>query len=292
MTAIQAVQPEVLARLSSLSLTARQAVESILSGQHRSVSHGLSVEFADHREYQPGDDLRHLDWFVLARTDRYQIRRYEEETRLRATIALDVSGSMGYGPAGKTKFEFARSLAAALGYLMVRQTDAVGLAAFDTEIREFRPPGSTMAHYLHLLDAMMQTKPGEETRLSSVLDILAARLHRRGLVLLITDAFDDANAIVQSLRFLRHQKQDVRLYQILDPREFTFPFSGMTEFIGLENEPRLKFDSDRIREHYQQQFAGHQSRLKEGCHSCGVQLEVCRTDEDLLSVLGRTLVLR
>ncbi len=292
MSAIQTVQPEVLARLASLSLTARHAVESILSGQHRSVHHGLSVEFADHREYQPGDDLRHLDWFVLARTDRYQIRRYEEETRLRATIALDSSGSMGYGPAGNTKMDFARALAAALGYLMVRQNDSVGLATFDTQIREFRPPGSTMAHYLHMVDAMIATKPGEETSLSKVIGDLAARLSRRGLVLLITDAFDDTEALIQSLKLLRYRKQDVRLFQILDPREFVFPFSGMTEFIGLENEPRLKFDANRIRDHYRRQFGEHQDRLKAGCHSCGVQLEVCRTDEDLFAVLARSLAFR
>jgi uncharacterized protein (DUF58 family) len=292
MSAVQAVQPEVLARLGNLSLTARQAVESILSGQHRSVHHGLSVEFADHREYQPGDDLRHLDWLVLARSDRYQIRRYEEETRLRATIALDSSGSMGYGPAGGTKMEFARSLAAALGYLMVRQNDSVGLATFDTEVREFLPPGSTMAHYLNLLDAMSRTKPGAETRLSPVLDALAGRLKRRGLVLLITDAFDDTEALVQSLKLLRYRKQEVRLFQILDPREVNFPFTGMIEFVGLENEPRLKFDSDRIRAHYRRQFEEHQSRLKSGCHACGVQLEVCQTNEDLFSVLGRALATR
>ncbi len=292
MSTVPAVQPEVLARLGSLSLTARQAVESILAGQHRSVHHGLSIEFADHREYQPGDDLRHLDWLVLARSDRYQIRRYEEETRLRATIVLDCSGSMGYGKTGSTKLEFGRSLAAALGYLMVRQNDSVGLATFDTEVREFLPPGSTMSHYLHLLDAMSRSQPGEETRLAPVLEELAGRLRRRGLVLLITDAFDDSTALVQALKLLRYRKQDVRLFQILDPRELDFPFSGMTEFVGLEHEPRLKFDADRIRTHYRQEFAEHQARLKAGCHAAGVQLEVCRTDEDLFTVLGRALAAR
>lgn len=286
------VQPEVLARLGALSLTARQAVESVLAGQHRSVRHGLSVEFADHREYQPGDDLRHLDWLVLARSDRYQIRRYEEETRLRATLVLDASGSMGYGPAGATKLEYARGLAAALGYLMVRQNDSVGLATFDTAVREFQPPGSTMAHYLQLLDALARTQPGAETRLAPVLDELAGRFRRRGLVILITDGFDDIEALTQSLKLLRYRRQEVRLFQVLDPRELDFPFSGMTEFIGLEHEPRLKFDADRIRRLYQSGFAGHQERLRAGCHACGVTLEVCRTDEDLFSVLGRALASR
>ena len=289
MSMVQAVQPEVLARLGALSLTARQAVESILSGQHRSVHHGLSVEFADHREYQAGDDLRHLDWLVLARSDRYQIRRYEEETRLRATIALDCSGSMAYGQPGPTKMGFARSLAAALGFLMVRQNDSVGLATFDVRVREFLPPGSTMAHYIHLLEAMFRTEPGAETGLAAVLEELASRLSRRGLVLLITDAFDDPEALINSIKLLRYRKQEVRLFQILDPRELSLPFSGMTEFIGLENEPRLRFDADRIRKHYSREFGDHQSRLQSGCHACGVRLEVCHTDEDLFTVLGRAL---
>ncbi len=322
MSLFAAVEQEVIDRLGNLSITARQAVESILAGQHRSVRRGLSVEFAGHREYQPGDDLRHLDWLVWARSDRYDVRQYEEETKLRATLVLDVSGSMGYrshgqipltqpgskakgsGPAEKavpltqpspkgrgngSKLEYARALAAALGYLMVRQSDAVGLVTCDTAIREFLPPGSTMAHLLNVLAVLERAKPGTETSLAAVLDEVATRVKRRGLVILITDGFDDAAALLKAIHHLRHRKQEVRLFQVLAPEELSFPFKGMSEFVGLENEPRLKLDGDRIRSHYRQAFDEHQQRLKSGCHAGGVQFDTALTNEELFTVLVRTL---
>lgn len=291
MNLFQTVQQEVIERLGNVSVTARQAVESVLAGQHRSVRRGLSVEFAGHREYQPGDDLRHLDWLVYARSDRFDIRQYEEETKLRATIILDASGSMGYASAGRSKLDYARGLAAALGFLMTRQSDAVGLVTCDTAIREFIPPGSTMPHFLNVLAALEKLRAGNETRLAPVLSEIAARLNRRGLVILITDAFDEAEAFLKSVQYLRHRKQEVRLFQILDPQERSFPFKGMMEFVGLENEPRLKLDGDRVREHYRRGFAAHQQRLQSGCHACGVQMETCWTDEELFTVLIRTLAL-
>jgi uncharacterized protein (DUF58 family) len=290
MSLFATVHQEVIELLGNLSVTARQAVESVLAGQHRSVRRGLSVEFAGHREYQPGDDLRHLDWLVYARSDRYDIRQYEEETKLRATLILDTSGSMGYGSARQTKLAYARALAAALGFLMIRQSDAVGLVCCDTAIRHFLPPGSTMAHFLNVLAALEGAAPGNETSLAPVLDEIAGRLKRRGLVILITDTFDDPAAFLNSIQYLRHRKQEVRLFQILDPQEQTFPFQGMIEFVGLEQEPRLKLDADRVREHYRQVFREHQQRLQAGCHACGVQMETCWTSEELFTVLIRALV--
>ncbi|MGO8678819.1 MAG: DUF58 domain-containing protein [Limisphaerales bacterium] len=289
MTLLDKVHREVIERLGDLSITARQAVESVLAGQHRSVRRGLSVEFAGHRQYQPGDDLRHLDWLVYARSDRYDIRQYEEETKLRATLILDTSGSMGYGSARQTKLAYAQALTAALGYLMIRQGDAVGLVSCDTAIRDFIPPGSTMAHLLNVLETLEKTAPGNETSLAPVLDEVAGRLTRRGLVILITDAFDDPLALLNSIQYLRHRKQEVRLFQILDPRERTFPFQGMIEFVGLEHEPPLKLDGDRVREHYRQVFQDHQQRLQSGCHASGVRMETCWTDEELFTVLIRAL---
>jgi uncharacterized protein (DUF58 family) len=289
MSLLQTVQQEVIERLGNLSITARQAVESVLAGQHRSVRRGLSVEFAGHREYQPGDDLRHLDWLVWARSDRYDVRQYEEETKLRATIILDTSGSMGYSSGKITKLEYARALAAALGFLMTRQSDAVGLATCDTTIREFIPTGSTMGHFLNVLAALEKTLPGNETSLAPVLNEIAQRLTRRGLVLLVTDGFDDPDRFLNAIQYLRYSKQEVRLFQVLDPQEAAFPFKGMIEFVGLENEPRLKLDGDRVRAHYQQVFREHQDRLKSGCHACGAQLETCWTNEELYTVLIRAL---
>ena len=248
------VQEQILHRLSKVGVAARQAVEAALVGQHRSIHRGLSVEFAGHRPYQPGDDLRRLDWIVYARTDRYDIRLYEEETRLRATIVLDASGSMGFGSGvenhnqtGVSKLDYARWLAAALGFMMLRQSDAVGLAICDTEVRTHLPPASTMGHLLTLLEHLERREPGGETALSTVLEHLAARLKRRGLVVLITDAFDDAEKLLMALRLLQHRKQDVRIFQIIDPQEEQFGLSGMMEFIGMEDEPRLRLDADRVR---------------------------------------------
>lgn len=285
----ETVQQEVIERLGHISITARQAVDSVLAGQHRSVRRGLSVEFAGHREYQPGDDLRHLDWLVYARSDRYDVRQYEEETRLRATLVLDTSGSMGYASGKTSKFAYAQALAAALGFLMIRQGDAVGLATCDTTLRNFLLPRSTMAHFLQVLEALEQAEPGEETRLAPALDQLATRLSRRGLIILITDAFDELDSFMRALHYLRYRKQEVRLFQILDPQEMDFPFKGRLEFIGLEREPALKLDGDRVREHYRRVFAEHQNRLQAGCHAQGVQWVTCSTQEDLPSVLIRAL---
>ncbi len=272
---------EVLRQLGRVSITARHAVESVLTGAHRSIRRGLSVEFAGHREYLPGDDLRYLDWFVFARSDRFDIRQYEEETKLRATLVLDCSGSMGFRSGATSKLEFARGMAAALGFLMTRQTDAVGLVTCDAGVRTELPPGSTMGHYLNLLAVLERTHPAGETRLAAIVTELAARFPRRGLVILLTDAFDDPLRLVAALQLLRHRKHDVRLFQILDPAEETFPLHGMIEFEGLEGEPKLRLDADQVRERYRATFAEHQRQLAEGCNAAGVARHLCRTGEDL-----------
>ncbi len=289
MELLQKIQTEVLERLGRVGVAARQAVESILAGQHRALHLGLSVEFAGHRPYQPGDDLRHLDWQVYARTDRYNVRVYEAETRLRATLVVDCSGSMAYGPVGRTKLDYARTLAAAMGFLMLRQTDAVGLALVDHAVRELHPPRSTMGNFLALLERLESVPAGGETGLGEVLDNLAERLQRRGLVVLISDLFDDDQRLLDALRHLRYRKQDVRVFQVLAPDEAALPFSGFREFVGLESEGRLTLDADRVRAHYRAELARHGERLAAGCHGCGIAFETCRTNEDLAMVLVRAL---
>src|SRR4051812_8198744 len=292
MSLLPDVQEQVLERLGRIGFASRQAVESVLGGQHRSLRRGLSGEFAGHRPYLPGDDLRHLDWQVWARSDRYDVRLYEEETRLRATLVVDCSGSMGYAADGRpTKLAYARMLAAALGFLMVRQADAVGLATVDTEVRTHLPPSSTMAHLLNVLEALEHAQPGGETSLGAVLQGLAGQLQRRGVVVLVSDCFDDVDALVMALRHLRHRRQDVRVFQVVDPHEQAFPFQGTVEFVGLEREPRLRLDADRVRGFYQQALAEHRRRLAEGCHAIGVRLESVSTDEDLALALVRGLTL-
>jgi uncharacterized protein (DUF58 family) len=196
---------------------------------------------------------------------------------------------MGYASGRQSKLAYAQALTAALGFLMIRQSDAVGLVACDTAVRHFIPPGSTMAHFLNVLAALEKTAPGNETSLAPVLEEIAERLHRRGLVILITDTFDDPKALLKAIHYLRYRKQEVRVFQILDPQEQSFPFQGMIEFIGLEQEPRLKLDGDRVRAHYRRVFEAHQQRLQSGCHACGVQMETCWTHEELFTVLIRAL---
>lgn len=289
MDLVKTVQEEVLERLGRVGVAARHAVESVLSGSHRSIRQGLSVEFAGHRPYVPGDDLRHLDWLVFARTDRYDVKVYEEETRLRATLVVDCSGSMAFGSGHLTKLDYARMLAASLGFLMARASDSVGLALCDSRIREHFPPGSTMGHLLMLLEKLESVEGGGETSLAAVLDELASRLTRRGLVVLISDLFDDADHLALALRHLRHRRQDVRVFQVVDPEEESFPFKGTWEFVGLEGERPIKVDGDRIRHLYQAALAEHRRRLASGCHAADIPLEICRTDEDLAMVLVRAL---
>lgn len=289
MTLLSTVQEDVLQRLGRIGVAARQAVESVLVGQHRSVRRGLSVEFAGHRSYQPGDDLRRLDWAVYARSDRLDVRLYEEETRLRATLVVDCSGSMAYGSAGATKLDYAKRLAAALGFLMLRQADAVGLATCDTGVRQHLPPGSTMGHLITVLDHLEATTPGGETALGPVLEQLALRLSRRGVVVLITDGYDDPARLLLALRFLRHQRQDVRLFLVADPAEEAFPHVGVVEFLGMEREPRLLLDADRVRGYYREAFAEHRRVIALGCHAINIRVETVRTDEDLAMVLVRAL---
>ncbi len=291
MTLVRRVQEEVLERIGRVGVAARHAVESVLQGQHRSINRGLSVEFAGHRPYIPGDDLRHLDWQVWARTDRYDVRVYEEETRLRATLVVDYSGSMGYERAGAavSKCDYARMLAAALAFLMIRQGDAVGLALVDHRLREHLPYGGTMGHLLNLLGRLEDQEAGGETHLGSVLEVLAERLDRRGLVILISDVFDDLESFTRALHHLRHRRQDIRVFQVLDRDEDLFPFRGTNEFVGLEGEAPLRLDADRIRSGYREVMTGHARQVETACHALGVAYSRCTTADDLAMSLVEAL---
>lgn len=295
MALLQQVQEELLDRLGQVGVTARHAVESVLAGQHRGMRRGLSVEFAGHRPYQAGDDLRHLDWRVYARTDRYDVQVYEEETRLRATIVLDCSGSMAYSSASSapqsaasdagSKLAYARLLAASLAFVMVRQGDAVGLATVDHAVREQLPPAATPGHLLRMLEVLEHSGAGGDTDLSTALDALAPRFQRRGLVVVITDGFDDPQRLVRALRHLRFQRQDVRVFQIVDPDEVSFPLHGSHRLDGLEGEAGLTIDADRMRQHYVQAWREHQQRLAAGCHGADIALHTIATDQDLALAL-------
>jgi uncharacterized protein (DUF58 family) len=231
----QLLDPKTLTKISRLDIIARLVVEGFVTGLHRSPYHGFSVEFAEHREYVPGDDIKHIDWKVYGRSDRYYIKQYEEETNLTATILVDGSESMKYrySEDGPTKLQYACMVAASLSYLILRQRDAVGLVTFDEEVRQFIPPASSPSHRNLLLDALSNIQPARRTSLGPVLHTMAERVRRKGLVIIISDLLDDPAPILSGLRHFRHRRHEVIVFQVLDKAEREFPFRAMTRFQGL-----------------------------------------------------------
>ena len=244
------LKPSTVGRLRNMSLVARGVVEGFISGLHKSPYHGFSVEFAEHRAYSPGDELRHLDWTVFARTDRYYVKQFEEETNLRAHIVLDISNSMTYRSDGLSKLEYGSFLAAALAYLMVKQQDSVGLVTCDTAIRSRLHPHSTTLHLNQLLRTLESITPGGETSISTVFHALAEMIKKRGLIVIISDLFDDEKEIMRSLRHFRHKKHEVIIFHILDQFEREFPFDRLSNFIDLETGEKLQVDPRYVREEY------------------------------------------
>jgi len=271
---LQLLDGEVLAKIHRLELLARGVVEGFVSGRHKSPYKGFSIEFAEHRQYVPGDDIRSLDWRVYGKSDRYYIKQYVEETNLRATILLDASGSMKYaGTEAATyegrrlsKFEYGRLLAASLAHLMIHQQDAVGLATFDTQIRRYIPARSRGGHLRVLLEELTETVPGEETRLSTIFHDIAERIHRRGLVVIISDLFDEIDPLLNALHHFRYRKHEVLLLHVLADEELTFPFKQWAEFRDLEQPGRqVQLDPRSLRASYLERLRQFVSRIESGC---------------------------
>ncbi len=268
---------ETLSKIGGLELLARGMVEGFVAGRHRSPHKGFSVEFAEHRAYTPGDDLRNFDWRVLARTDRRYIRQYVEETNMRVTILLDASGSMAYAgdaaapsPTGiggpLSKFDYARHVAAALAYLLVNQQDAVGMAVFDDKLRSRYPARCRASQVRLLLEELDKTEPGGETSIAPIFHDIAERIPRRGLVVILSDLFDDADAILNALHHFRHRRHEVILFHVMADEELNFPFEDFTGFEDLEKpgEP-LRTDPRAIRAGYLDTVNGFLRKLKAGC---------------------------
>src|SRR5262245_6860547 len=218
------IDPTALARFGRLELIARLVVEGVMAGLHQSPFKGFSVEFAEHRHYGPGDEIRHIDWRAFGKTDRYFVKEYEEETNLKAYLVVDSSGSMAYAGRTASKFEHARRLAASLAYLMISQRDAVGLVTSDDPARALIPPRSAPGHFAVVCRALEESEPGGESPLSGVLHALAGRVKRRGLVVALSDGFDDLDALGSALRHLRHRRHEVLFLHTLAPEEEEFPF--------------------------------------------------------------------
>ena len=288
--ASQILDHQAIEKVARLRLVARTVVESFIQGQHRSVYKGFSVEFAQHREYARGDELRHIDWKVYGRSDRLFVKQYEEETNLRACVCLDASGSMAFASNGASKFDYARRAAAALSYLMVAQSDSVGMAIFDTEVRHLIPPRSTMGHLTTLLRILTETEARGETDLAPILHGLAAQFKRRGLVIILSDFFSKPDGLVEALAHLHHRRHEVILFQVLDPVEVTFPFQQMFEFRSLENSAhRIKLDAPRIRALYLERFESLQQKLRQACHQFHFDYVTMVTDRPLDAALSHYL---
>jgi uncharacterized protein (DUF58 family) len=243
------LNPEVLARLSRLDIKARLVVEGFLSGLHTSPFKGFSQEFADYRQYMPGDELKRIDWKVFGRSDRFYIKEYQEETNLRAYILLDKSGSMGYGKR-ISKLEYAKYLGASLAYMLFKQKDNVGIATFDTQIREIIPPSARRTNFMKILRTIADASPGGETKVNEVLYQLAQKIKRRGLVIMLSDMFDEPADVVKSLRSFRYRKHELLVFQIIDNDERKFPFSESAIFTDLEDGSELIVSPGQIRDRY------------------------------------------
>jgi uncharacterized protein (DUF58 family) len=292
----QFLDPAVIAKLGSLELKARTIVEGFLSGLHRSPFKGFSVEFAEYRQYIHGDDLSTMDWKVYARSDRYYVKKFEEETNLDCHLMLDVSGSMGYGSRGLTKFEYSACLAASIAYLMTRQRDAVGLTAFDEHIVDLLPASARPGHLRALLIALDRLRLGRTTNLSKPLHQLAETLSKRGLVVLISDLLDDPDGVIRGLRHFRFRGTDVIVFQILDPDEIDFPFDRATRFEDLETSEEVMAVPALVRSHYLSKIQRLIDRYKRELGTAGIDYQLLKTTDSLelallsyLSTRGRTL---
>lgn len=288
------IDPQMLASIARLQLRARYAVEGYMAGQHRSPSRGFSIEFAEHREYVPGDDLRYVDWKALARHDKFYLKQFEDETNLRCCLAVDASQSMAYqGPAAPlSKFAYAQTLAAALAWLILHQQDAAGLVLFDQHLRAVLPPAAHPAHWESILQVLEAAEPRGPTAVGAALHALAPRLRRRGLVIVISDGLDALDPLLVGLKHLRHRQQEVLLLHLLDPAEIDLPFAGLTRFVGLEGLPAVDADPDAIRQAYQEEVQHFCQALRHGCLAQQVEYFRLATDRPLDEALRWVLARR
>jgi uncharacterized protein (DUF58 family) len=286
------LDPRVLARVSSLDLRARMIVEGLMAGMHRSPYQGISVEFAQHRQYVAGDDIRHVDWKVYGKTDKIYLKQYLEETNLQLVCVVDASESMGYGTvasdplpvAGEktdhwqlttgnspwTKYDYATSIAAALAYMAIHQQDSAGLAVFDSELRKYFKPSNAPAQWKLVVHELQVVPRLHKTNIGRVLEQLAEKLVHRSLVVVLSDWFDSIEHIQQGLRRLRHRKHELIVFQVLDPAEIEFPFEQITLFKGLEEQGELLTEPRALREGYLNQLAQFTESLQKLCRGMGI----------------------
>lgn len=271
------VPPSALSRISNLNLIARWVVQGFISGLHRSPFHGFSVEFAEYRQYTPGDDLRYFDWKAYAKSDRNYIRKFHSETNVRMYIAVDCSKSMSFGTTGISKLQYAKALAASISYLMVSQNDAVGAAVFSDKILSYLPPKSSRRHLNDIALMLSSAKPQATTNVSAALNVVAHMLKRRGMVVLISDLYDEPESVIHSLKQLRFLKNEVIVFHLFDPVELNFDYAGMTEFVELESDKRMLVLPSLVRKEYQKAVRAYIEEMRKACSGINVEYQVLDT---------------
>jgi uncharacterized protein (DUF58 family) len=286
------LSPETLSRLANLEIRARLVVEGFVTGMHKSPYHGFSVEFAEHRQYMPGDELKHIDWKVLAKTDRYYVKRYEEETNLQCYILLDASKSMEYGSRSVTKIQYASYLAASLAFFMLKQRDAVGLATFADVILDYVPPRSVQSYLIHILQVLENLKPQGTTDVGSAFHALADRIKRRGLVIIISDLFDDPEKVVSGLKHFRYKNHEVLVFHVLDPMEYSFAFEKEAVFYDMETNDEVFTLPRHIKGDYKAQLQKLLKYYKRICSENSIDYILLNTETELDKALSDYLMKR
>ena len=290
--ALRYLQPNVVAQLANMELRARLVVEGFITGLHKSPYHGFSVEFTEHRPYMPGDEIKHIDWKAYGKTDRYYIKEFEEETNLKSYIILDASKSMEYGSPGHlTKIEYASYVAAALGYLMIEQRDAVGLTIYDEQVRTMLPPRATKLYLQQVLRELENLKTGNKTATAAALHQVAERIKRRGLVVVLSDLFDNPQEVATALKHFRHRGNEVIVMQILDPMERSFAFGTDAVFRDLETKEELLTQPWHIQKAYRESMQGFLEFYKRECRENAIDYVLLDTatpfDKALFEYLNR-----
>ncbi|MBM4018094.1 MAG: DUF58 domain-containing protein [Planctomycetes bacterium] len=284
---------QVLQNLDSLDLVAREVVEGVRVGMHRSPLRGFSTEFAHHRPYVPGDSVRHLDWRVYGRTERYYVKLYEAETNFDAHLLLDASASMRFGSGGLSKLEYAKFMAASLAYMIVDQRDSVGLAVFDSQLRRYLPPRSAMGVLSIIDEALAQAVPEPRTDIAGLLHEFAGRIPRRGFVILFSDLFDHVDEFIKGLDHLRFRGHNVAVFHVMDPYELRFPFGGGTwRFEGLELEGEITTQPKRIRAAYLEELRKFLQQIRKACERSHVDYVLVDTSRPIDVVLSAYLISR
>jgi uncharacterized protein (DUF58 family) len=286
------LDPQTVARITRLDMRARYVVEGFISGMHRSPFFGHSVEFVQHRDYAPGDDIRHLDWKVWSKTDKFYIKQFEEETNLRCSLVVDVSNSMHYGRGALNKYEYGCTIAACLGYLLLRQQDSVGLMTFDEDVRQIVPPRSQSTHIDAICKAMDVSRPRDKTDPEKILRRVAENAPAKGMIVVISDLLVDREPLFRALEMLRHGRHDVLVFHVMDHDELIFPFAGTTRFEGMEEIEHLLCDPRALRDGYMEALEEYLVEVRRGCSRKGIDYMLVPTNEHLDAVLSKFLHMR